>query len=120
MQLKEGHVEILNRAIDAYSDADGGDQDNRGRGIEQAFFEVILKKPSVKKEDWSADMDFTDPWLFPLDVWAGKSDWGLRTWAFQRCQGERGEVTDWNFLFKNYETKGYYRTKEIIHRNIEK
>ncbi|KTT22149.1 hypothetical protein NS331_10160 [Pseudacidovorax intermedius] len=120
MTLDKGHLDLLNSSLDAHAGPDDENRGNRARSVEQAFLEVTLKKPTVNKEDWSADMDFTDPWLFPLDVWAGKSDWGLRTWAFQRCQGERGEVTDWNFLFKNYETKGYYRTKEIIHRNIEK
>ncbi|WP_354322460.1 hypothetical protein, partial [Pseudacidovorax sp. 1753] len=85
----------------------------RGGGVLQGR----LKRPTTGKDDWSADMDCTDPWVFPLDIWAGNADWGLRTWSFQRWHGERGEVPDWDFLSKNYPEKGYINKKITIERN---
>lgn len=115
MKLSKADMEKLSRAVEAYSNPAA--RSNRGQGVEQAFFEVQLRAPKVRNEDWSTDMDCTDPWIFPLDIWAGSSDWGLRTWSFQRWQGERGEVPDWDFLSKHYPEKGYINKKIAIERN---
>ncbi|WP_304306028.1 metallophosphoesterase [Pseudacidovorax intermedius] len=118
MMLTRGDLKVLDQAVAAYANADSSNGHRaRGRGVEQAFFEVVLKRPTTSKDDWSADMDCSDPWVFPLNIWAGNFDWGLRTWAFQRWYGERGEVPDWDFLSKHYPEKGYINKKVAIERN---
>lgn len=62
----------------------------------------MLKQPKVGADDWSQDMDCTDPWVFPLRVRAGASSLGSRTWYFMRPAGERGEVPDWKWLNDTY------------------
>ncbi|RIX73306.1 metallophosphoesterase [Acidovorax cavernicola] len=95
-----------------------------GAITEQAFCEVRLKQPKVGKDDWSKDMDCTDPWMFPLEIGVfglgikgGGMDFGVTgssTWFFRRPEKERGEVPDWKFLSTNYKSKGYIPALEAI------
>ncbi|SEJ93942.1 MULTISPECIES: metallophosphoesterase [unclassified Variovorax] len=90
----------------------------------QAFCEVLLKQPQVGKDDWSKDMDCTDPWMFPLEIGVfgtvlkgGGMDYratGTSKWFFRRPAEERGEVPDWKFLAKYYANKGYTPVDEAI------
>ncbi|TSD53914.1 hypothetical protein FFI97_028895 [Variovorax sp. KBS0712] len=90
----------------------------------QAFCEVLLKQPKVGKDDWSKDMDCTDPWMFPLEIGVfgtalkgGGMTYGATgssKWFFRRPAEERGEVPDWKFLAKYYAGKGYTPADEAI------
>ena len=91
------------RAIDA----------NGGKMLPQGFCEVLLKQPKVGENDWSKDMDCTDPWMFPLSAWVGPSGFGSRSWHFLRALEERGEVPDWNWLYQTYGDK-YPEPRAVI------
>jgi hypothetical protein len=107
----EGHA-VLTRAL--------GD----GAVTVQAFCEVLLKQPQVGKDDWSKDMDCTDPWMFPLEIGVfgtvlkgGGMDYratGTSKWFFRRPAEERGEVPDWKFLATYCENSGYVSALEAI------
>jgi len=107
----EDHI-VLTRAL------------GKGAIAVQAFCEVLLKQPKVGKDDWSKDLDCTDPWVFPLEVgvfWTvfkgGNVDYGptgRSTWFFRRPAQERGEVPDWKFLAQYYSNAGYIPPVEAI------
>jgi len=89
----------------------------------QAFCEVILKKPTVARglPNWVKDdeLDWSDPWVFPLNIGVLRIPAGaagayhLRDFM-ERPAGELGEVPDWMFLFKYYESRGYIDKDEAI------
>ena len=103
----------------------------------KAFCEVTLKKPSMTPadEDWSKDMLWTDPWVFPLEFTLidGYVDMGGITraksnpssisdsiWHVARPMGEKGEVPDWDWLYDNWGTNSslalnkYPKRKNVI------
>jgi hypothetical protein len=90
-----------------------GSQFGKARRIQAAFCEVGLHKPTSSKapEDWAKDMQCTDPWVFPVDVF---SDDGKTLARIERSGGERGEVPDWEFLALNFKDKGYVPAKDAI------
>ncbi|MDN4590493.1 hypothetical protein DBA29_18580 [Xenophilus aerolatus] len=76
------------------------------RRIAQAFMEVTLKKPKPAGtgEDWAKDMLFeNDPWVYPLDIQIGEAQLSPKSyWMFRRSAGERGEVPEWDCLWKTW------------------
>jgi len=76
---------------------------NGGTKIPQAFCEVLLKKPTVAagQPDWGKDMNFSDSWVFPLEIQFRITEIGAVP-LIGRPAGERGEVPDWGWLFKTY------------------
>ncbi|CAN5879724.1 hypothetical protein BH11PSE13_BH11PSE13_14230 [soil metagenome] len=112
MTLTREHVAMLLAAINANSGNDSSR--NKGKGLAQAFFEVLLKQPTVGSDDWSNDMDCTGSWLFPLHVWLDSPSTGPRIWHFMRPPGEKGEVPDWDFLANNYADRGYISKEDAI------
>jgi len=86
---------------------------NGGEALAQGFCEVLLKQPKVGEHDWSKDLDCTDAWMFPLSVRVGPSSFGGRRWDFLRPPEERGEVPDWDWLYKTYGDK-YPEAKAVI------
>ncbi|MNY01504.1 hypothetical protein D3C86_1340380 [compost metagenome] len=86
---------------------------NGGETLAQGFCEVLLKQPKVGENDWSKDIDCTDAWMFPLSARVGPFSFGGRSWTFSRPPEERGEVPDWDWLYKTYGEK-YPEAKAVI------
>jgi hypothetical protein len=95
IEFTASDLEVLTAAIDS----------NGGKKLAQGFCEVLLEQPVVGDNDWSKDMDCTDPWMFPLGVRVGSRSSGVRSWHFLRPLQERGEVPDWKWLHHTHRAK---------------
>ena len=84
-----------------------------GRRVQAAFCEVGLKTPEgmVKNEDWAKDMQCSDPWVFPVQVFSAD---GRGLSRIERPAGELGEVPDWDFLANTFASKGYIPALKAI------